>query len=206
MPACIMNIIRRPIPGNYREVLNGSIERIQTREVKEIRTYVTRSITTHRAGVDVTTVRLFNSFDEFEELLDGMDANDGAQKSFDELASKCRSVDFVVGEIMTPLRGHNSDLRYMTRNVFTAKPGKRTDLIETLMEIRDSHMDGRGAIMRPIGNFDNVRLTIPHKSMESVRASLAFIQSPENKDVYERISSLTTKMERFVSRIYYPQE
>ena len=83
MPACIMNIIRRPIPGNYREVLNGSIERIQTREVKEIRTYVTRSITTHRAGVDVTTVRLFNSFDEFEELLDGMDANDGAQKSFD---------------------------------------------------------------------------------------------------------------------------
>ena len=156
MPACILNIIRRPIPGNYRDVLNGSIDRIQTREVKEIRTYVTRSITTQTEGLDVTTVRLFNSFGEFEELLDGMDGNEGAQQSFDELASKCRSVDFVVGEIMTPLREHNSELRYMTRNVFTAKPGKRTQLLDTLMEIREAHMNSRGAIVRPIGNFDNV--------------------------------------------------
>jgi len=172
--------------------------------VKEIRTYVTRSITTQTEGLDVTTVRLFNSFGEFEELLDGMDGNEGAQQSFDELASKCRSVDFVVGEIMTPLREHNSELRYMTRNVFTAKPGKRTQLLDTLMEIRESHMNSRGAIVRPIGNFDNVRLTIPHNSMEDVRAALAFIQSPENQDVYERIFSLTTKTERFVSKIYYP--
>ena len=90
------------------------------------------------------------------------------------------------------------------RHIYVAKPGKRTQLIEVMKENFDSQ-DAPANIVRPIGNSNNIRISRFHENLESIRAQVEFLQSPENRKRYERAIELTARVSRSVSRVHYRQ-
>ena len=203
MPACIVNIARKPIEGQSFNVLNAVIG---TMESHGLPGNVTMTLTTNLgSGISIIATIRWESFDAFEEFQDSFFANQSSTSRWDETASKCQSVDTNVLEVIKPVDNVPDGFipKYMVRNIFTAKRGKRSELIDVLIENRESNPGIKGAIFKPIGYFQNVRLTQVFSSLDDVRASLTEVQSPENRGRTDKIIPLTDRIVRPVSRIRY---
>ena len=203
MPACIINIARKPIEGQSFNVLNAVIG---TMESHGLPGNVTMTLTTNLgSGISIIATIRWESFDAFEEFQDSFFANQSSTSRWDETASKCQSVDTNVLEVIKPVDNVPDGFipKYMVRNIFTAKRGKRSELIDALIENRESSTGIKGTIMKPIGHYQNIRVTQVFDSLEAVRASLAEIQSPENRERTDKIIQLTDQIIRPVIRIRY---
>ena len=203
MPACIVNIARKPLEGQSFNVLNAVIG---TMESHGLPGNVTMTLTTNLgSGISIIATIRWESFDAFEEFQDSFFANQSSTSRWDETASKCQSVDTNVLEVIKPVDNVPDGFipKYMVRNIFTAKRGKRSELIDVLIENRESNPGIKGAIFKPIGYIQNVRLTQVFSSLDDVRASLTEVQSPENRGRTDKIIQLTDRIVRPVSRIRY---
>jgi hypothetical protein len=203
MPACFLIVRRKPLQGQRFAVLEASIESFKSNGHRGL---VTSSVTTLEAAHDVTNTIRFDSFDQCEEFQDRFMENEEAHVRWDNISEKCASIDVSVGEIVRPMTNlpQGSENKYIVRHIFTAKPGKRTQLIDLLKE----NFDSRNAptnIVRPIGNINNIRVSRFHENLESIRAQVEFLQSSENKERHERVIELTARVSRSVSRVHYRQ-
>ena len=205
MPACIFNIIRRPNEGQSVNVFNAVIAAMEAHGRPGNVTTALTSPQPLGSGVNVISTIRFDSFDAAEEFHDSFLTNETATTRWDETASKCQSVDTNILESIRPVQDAPDGFvpKYMVRTIFTAKRGKRSELIDVLIENRESNPGIKGAIFKPIGYFQNVRLTQVFSSLDDVRASLAEIQSPENRERTDKIIQLTDRIIRPVSRIRY---
>ena len=205
MPACIFNIIRRPNEGQSVNVFNAVIAAMEAHgRPGNVTTALTSPQFFGNGGNVVVTIR-FDSFDALEEFHDGFLTNETATARWDETASKCQSIDTNVLEVIKPVENAPEGFvpKYMVRNIFVAKRGKRPELIDALIENRESSTGIKGAIFKPIGYYQNARLTQVFSSLDDVRASLAEIQSPENRERTDKLIQLTDRIIRPVSRIRY---
>ena len=205
MPACIFNIIRRPNEGQSVNVFNAVIAAMEAHgRPGNVTTALTSPQFFGNGGNVVVTIR-FDSFDALEEFHDGFLTNETATARWDETASKCQSIDTDVLEVIKPVENVLEGFvpKYMVRNIFVAKRGQRPELIDALIDNRESSTGIKGAIFKPIGYYENARFTQVFSSLDDVRASLAEIQSPENRGRTDKIIQLTDRIIRPVSRIRY---
>jgi len=200
MPACILNNVRKPIAGKEGIVLNRAIGHM---EAHGRQGNVTTSFATLRGnGGYVTNTIQFESFDALEEFHDGILSNESATKRLDETASLCQSVETNVLERIKPVEDAPDGFvpKYMVRVIFTAKLGMTRELIEALLETRESTPGIKPAIFRPISNGQRVRVTRVFANLDDVRGALARIQDRETPGKWLQF---TQTIVRPVDRIRY---
>ena len=178
MPACIWNIRRRPIAGQEENVLRRAIGHM---EAHGLPGNVTTSLATvGDNGGWVTNTIQFESFDALEEFHDGVISNESAQNRLAETASICQSVETNILERIKSAENIPDGFvpKYMARVIFTAKLGMTRELIEALLETRESNPGMKHAITRPISSGQRVRITQVYANLDDVRAGLARVQDP----------------------------
>jgi hypothetical protein len=91
------------------------------------------------------------------------------------------------------------------RNVFTAKPGKRSELIDVLVEQRESLTPGspKANILKSLSSWDKIRSARSFDSYQALAESLTQIESPANRSGWGRVVNLTDQMTRTISKIQY---
>ena len=131
----------------------------------------------------------------------------GRLKRFDAIASKCQFVSIDLCEIIKPLEGgpEGFNAKYFVRNVFTAKPGKRSELIDVLVEQRESLTPGspKANILKSLSSWDKIRSARSFDSYQALAESLTQIESPANRSGWGRVVNLTDQMTRTISKIQY---
>ena len=133
--------------------------------------------------------------------------NEAYIKRFDAIASKCQFVSIDLCEIIRPSEGRPEgfNAKYIVRNVFTAKPGKRSELIDVLVEQRESLTPGspKANILKPLSSWDQIRSARTFDSYQALAESLNQIESPANRSGWGRVVDLTDQMTRTISKIQY---
>ena len=146
MPACIWNLRRRPIAGQEENVLRRAIGHM---EAHGLPGNVTTSLATvGENGGWVTNTIQFESFDALEEFHDGVISNESVQNRLAETASLCQSVETNILERIKAAENIPDGFvpKYMVRVIFTAKLGMTRQLIEALLETRESKPGMKPAI------------------------------------------------------------
>ena len=199
MPSGIMNIFRRPLEGQAKNVLQAAINTLKERDIKG---NVTSSLTSAgiESGVNIVTTINFASLDQLESIHDGFANSEQQQDSWDETAAMCKSVSTEILEIVAPLGGTPSGFtpKYMIRNVITAKRGKTQELIDVLLEMQNGIEGLKPSILKPFGSSQRVRVSGVFDSLEEVSAALNDQNLPRTK-----IIDLSDSYRRSVSMIQY---
>ena len=199
MPSGIMNIFRRPLEGQAKNVVQAAINTLKERDIKG---NVTSSLTSAgiESGVNIVTTINFASLDHLESIHDGFSNSEQQQDSWDEPAAMCKSVSTEILEIVAPLGGTPSGFtpKYMIRNILTAKRGLTQELIDVLLEMRSGATGLQPSILKPFGSSQRVRITGAFDSLEEVSAALNDQNLPRTK-----IIDLSDSYRRSVSRIQY---
>ena len=160
---------------------------------------------TQPESLDVTTSLRFESYREYDDFQEKLMENESYTIRFDSIAAKCKSVSVNLCEIIKSVDAIPDDFngRYLVRNVFTAKPGRRSELIDTLIEQR-KFLTGdspKPNIVKSLGSWDEIRSARPFGSYEALAESISQIESPANRSGFERIVNLTERMTRTKSKI-----
>ena len=199
MASGIMNIYRRPLEGQTKNVLQAAIKTLKERDIKG---NVTSSLTSTgiESGINIITTINFDSLTQLDEMQDGFFSSDEQQDSWDETASMCKSVSTQILETVAPLGVAPSGFtpKYMIRNILTAKRGLTQELIDVLLEIRSGATGLQPSILKPFGSSQRVRVTGAFDNLEDVSAALNSHNLPRTK-----IIELTDSYMRTVSRIQY---
>ena len=210
MPACMVIMTRTPIEGEAFSVLEEQIENITNIAQSNNRPMSSGNVTitvgnTVPASLDVTTSLRFESYREYDDFQEKLMANESYTTGFDAIAAKCRSVSVNLCEIINSVEGipENFNGKYLARNVFTAKPGKRSELINALIEQRESLTANspKPNILKSLTSWDEVRSARPFDSYEALAESISQIESPGNRAGFDRIINLTNRMTRTISKI-----
>mgnify|MGYP003312434892 CR=1 FL=1 len=200
MPACILNTRRRPIAGQEEAVLKRAIGHMEAHGRPG---FVTTSLATLAGnGGYVTNTIQFESFDALAEVHDGILSNESAQNRLAETASLCQSVETNILERIKSVEDIPDGFvpKYMVRVIFTAKLGMTRQLIEALLETRESNPGMKPAIFRPISSAQRVRGTRVFAHLDDVRAELARIQDRETPGKWVEFAQTAIRM---VDRIHY---
>ena len=166
MPECMVVMTRRPLEGQVFSVLEEQVQSIasiaQSENTPIVRGLVTVTVGNQvPEGIDVTTNLIFRSYPEYDDFQSGLMDNEAYIERFDSIASKCQFVSIDLCEIIRPIEGapEGFNAKYLVRNVFTAKPGKRSELIDVLVEQRESLTPGspKANITKPLSSWDQIR-------------------------------------------------
>ncbi len=210
MPACMVILTRRPLEGQAFSVLKEQIESISAISESDNRPMSSGNVTitvgnTEPEGLDVTTALRFESYPEYDEFQGNLMVNEAYKTRFDAIASKCQFVSVNLCEIVRSIEGRpeNFNGKYLVRNVFVAKPGRRSDLIDALVEQRESLTANspKPNILKSLSSWDEIRSARPFDSYEALAESLSQIESPGNRSGLDRIINLTDRMTRTISKI-----
>ena len=95
--------------------------------------------------------------------------------------------------------------KFLARTDFVSKPGKRSELIDALIDQREHLTSGspKPNVLKPISSVDRVRATRPFASYSALVESLTQLESPENRSNFGRIVSLSDQITRSVFRIMH---
>ena len=212
MPECMVVMTRRPLEGQVFSVLEEQVQSIasiaQSENTPIVRGLVTVTVGNQvPEGIDVTTNLIFRSYPEYDDFQSGLMDNEAYIERFDSIASKCQFVSIDLCEIIRPIEGapEGFNAKYLVRNVFTAKPGKRSELIDVLVEQRESLTPGspKANITRPLSSWDQIRSGRAFDSYQALAESLSQIESPANRSGWGRVVDLTDQMTRTISKIQY---
>ena len=212
MPECMVVMTRRPLEGQVFSVLEEQVQSIasiaQSENTPIVRGLVTVTVGNQvPEGIDVTTNLIFRSYPEYDDFQSGLMDNEAYIERFDSIASKCQFVSIDLCEIIRPIEGapEGFNAKYLVRNVFTAKPGKRSELIDVLVEQRESLTPGRpkANITKPLSSWDQIRSGRAFDSYQALAESLSQIESPANRSGWGRVVDLTDQMTRTISKIQY---
>ena len=212
MPECMVVMTRRPLEGQVFSVLEEQVQSIasiaQSENTPIVRGLVTVTVGNQvPEGIDVTTNLIFRSYPEYDDFQSGLMDNEAYIERFDSIASKCQFVSIDLCEIIRPIEGgpEGFKAKYLVRNVFTAKPGKRSELIDVLVEQRESLTPGspKANITKPLSSWDQIRSGRAFDSYQALAESLSQIESPANRSGWGRVVDLTDQMTRTISKIQY---
>ena len=212
MPECMVVMPRRPLEGQVFSVLEEQVQSIasiaQSENTPIVRGLVTVTVGNQvPEGIDVTTNLIFRSYPEYDDFQSGLMDNEAYIERFDSIASKCQFVSIDLCEIIRPIEGapEGFNAKYLVRNVFTAKPGKRSELIDVLVEQRESLTPGspKANITKPLSSWDQIRSGRAFDSYQALAESLSQIESPANRSGWGRVVDLTDQMTRTISKIQY---
>ena len=212
MPECMVIMTRRPLEGQVFSVLEEQVQSIasiaQSENTPIVRGLVTVTVGNQvPEGIDVTTNLIFRSYAEYDDFQSGLMDNEAYIERFDSIASKCQFVSIDLCEIIRPIEGapEGFNAKYLVRNVFTAKPGKRSELIDVLVEQRESLTPGspKANITKPLSSWDQIRSGRAFDSYQALAESLNQIESPANRSGWGRVVDLTDQMTRTISKIQY---
>ena len=212
MPECMVVMTRRPLEGQVFSVLEEQVQSIasiaQSENTPIVRGLVTVTVGNQvPEGIDVTTNLIFRSYPEYDDFQSGLMENEAYIERFDSIASKCQFVSIDLCEIIRPIEGapEGFNAKYLVRNVFTAKPGKRSELIDVLVEQRESLTPGspKANITKPLSSWDQIRSGRAFDSYQALAESLSQIESPANRSGWGRVVDLTDQMTRTISKIQY---
>ena len=212
MPECMVIMTRRPLEGQVFSVLEEQVQSIasiaQSENTPIVRGLVTVTVGNQvPEGIDVTTNLIFRSYPEYDDFQSGLMDNQAYIERFDSIASKCQFVSIDLCEIIRPIEGapEGFNAKYLVRNVFTAKPGKRSELIDVLVEQRESLTPGspKANIAKPLSSWDQIRSGRAFDSYQALAESLNQIESPANRSGRGRVVDLTDQMTRTISKIQY---
>ena len=201
MTAGIMNIIRRPLEGQSKNVLQAAINVMKERDIKG---NITSSLgfVNPGDGINVTTTINVDSLSSIEALHDSFFASEEWQDEWDQTASMCKSVVTAVLASAAPPEDVPENPKYMVRNIMIANRGKRQELIDFMLEVRKG-MDGmKPSILIPLSDAQRVRATRVFGSLEDVSAAL--INGGSGPEVRRnKLIELTDSYFRTISRIHY---
>ena len=202
MTAGIMNIIRRPLEGQSKNVLQAAINVMKERDIKGNITSSLGSLANPGDGMNVTTTINVDSLSSIEALHDSFFASEEWQDEWDQTASMCKSVVTAVLASAAPPEDVPENPKYMVRNIMIANRGKRQELIDFMLEVRKG-MDGmKPSILIPLSDAQRVRATRIFGSLEDVSAALINGGSgPEARR--NKLIELTDSYFRTISRIHY---
>ena len=212
MPECMVVMTRRPLEGQVFSVLEEQVQSIasiaQSENTPIVRGLVTVTVGNQvPEGIDVTTNLIFRSYPEYDDFQSGLMENEAYIERFDSIASKCQFVSIDLCEIIRPIEGapEGFNAKYLVRNVFTAKPGKRSELIDVLVEQRESLTPGspKANITKPLSSWDQIRSGRAFDSYQALAESLSQIESPANRSGWGRVVDLTDQMTRTISKVQY---
>ena len=212
MPECMVVMTRRPLEGQVFSVLEEQVQSIasiaQSENTPIVRGLVTVTVGNQvPEGIDVTTNLIFRSYPEYDDFQSGLMDNEAYIERFDSIASKCQFVSIDLCEIIRPIEGapEGFNAKYLVRNVFTAKPGKRSELIDVLVEQRESLTPGspKANITKPLSSWDQIRSGRAFDSYQALAESLNQMESPANRSGWGRVVDLTDQMTRTISKIQY---
>ena len=212
MPECMVVMTRRPLEGQVFSVLEEQVQSIasiaQSENTPIVRGLVTVTVGNQvPEGIDVTTNLIFRSYPEYDDFQSGLMDNEAYIERFDSIASKCQFVSIDLCEIIRPIEGapEGFNAKYLVRNVFTAKPGKRSELIDVLGEQRESltPCSPKANIAKPLSSWDQIRSGRAFDSYQALAESLNQIESPANRSGWGRVVDLTDQMTRTISKIQY---
>ena len=212
MPECMVVMTRRPLEGQVFSVLEEQVQSIasiaQSENTPIVRGLVTVTVGNQvPEGIDVTTNLIFRSYPEYDDFQSGLMDNEAYIERFDSIASKCQFVSIDLCEIIRPIEGgpEGFNAKYLVRNVFTAKPGKRSELIDVLVEQRESLTPGspKANITKPLSSWDQIRSGRAFDSYQALAESLSQIESPAIRSGWGRVVDLTDQMTRTISKIQY---
>lgn len=212
MPECMVVMTRRPLEGQVFSVLEEQVQSIasiaQSENTPIVRGLVTVTVGNQvPEGIDVTTNLIFRSYPEYDDFQSGLMDNEAYIERFDSIASKCQFVSIDLCEIIRPIEGapEGFNAKYLVRNVFTAKPGKRSELIDVLVEQRESLTPGspKANITKPLSSWDQIRSGRAFDSYQALAESLSQIESPANRSGWGRVVDLTDQMTRTISKVQY---
>ena len=202
MTAGIMNIMRRPLEGQSKNVLQAAINVMKERDIKGNITSSLGSLANPGDGMNVTTTINVDSLSSIEALHDSFFASEEWQDEWDQTASMCKSVVTAVLASAAPPEDVPENPKYMVRNIMIATRGKRQELIDFMLEVRKG-MDGmKPSILIPLSDAQRVRATRVFGSLEDVSAALINGGSgPEARR--NKLIELTDSYFRTISRIHY---
>ena len=212
MPECMVVMTRRPLEGQVFSVLEEQVQSIasiaQSENTPIVRGLVTVTVGNQvPEGIDVTTNLIFRSYPEYDDFQSGLMDNEAYIERLDSIASKWQFVSIDLCEIIRPIEGapEGFNAKYLVRNFFTAKPGKRSELIDVLVEQRESLTPGspKANITKPLSSWDQIRSGRAFDSYQALAESLSQIESPANRSGWGRVVDLTDQMTRTISKIQY---
>ena len=201
MATAIFNIVRRPLEGQSKKLLESAIGIMTGHGMNG---NVTSSLTSFdpTAGIHVTSTLNFQSLSGLEELQDSFYSNEEMQDAWDETALLCKSVSTTVLEVVVPPENVPDNPKYMLRTIATAKRGKREELIDLALSMRDRSSSNKAGILKPMNSFQRIRLTRVYGSLEDLSAAIN-VSNAEYGSTLEKFIALTDSVTRSVSRIHY---
>lgn len=202
MTAGIMNIMRRPLEGQSKNVLQAAINVMKERDIKGNITSSLGSLNNPGDGMHVTTTINVDSLSSIEALHDSFFASEEWQDEWDQTASMCKSVVTAVLASAAPAEDVPENPKYMVRNIMVANRGKRQELIDFMLEVRKG-MDGmKPGILIPLSDAQRVRATRVFGSLEDVSAAL-INEGSVSEARRNKLIELTDSYFRTISRIHY---
>ena len=158
MSGGIINIMRRPLEGQSKNVLRAAINALEQRGV---RGNVTSSLTTPdpTTGGNVMTTINHDSLSSMDDFLSAFADSEEIQDSWDQTAAMCKSVTIALLEHVAPMEGvpEGFQAKYMVRHIFEAKRGRREELIDAMLESRSGMSGLKPSILKPLGMVNRTR-------------------------------------------------
>ena len=200
MSGGIINIMRRPLEGQSKNVLKAAIN---TLEQRSVRGNVTSSLTTPdpATGGNVMTTINHDSLFSMEDQIRAFADSEEIQDSWDQTAAMCKSVTTAILEYEAPVEGASEAFqpKYMV-SIFL-KRGMRQELIDAMLKIRSGMSGIKPSILKPLGMINRVRITAVYENLEDLSTALNN-QSPEAQTQRAKMIDLTDSYFRTISRIH----
>ncbi len=203
MSGGIINIMRRPLEGQSKNVLGAAINALEQRGV---RGNVTSSLTTPdpTTGGNVMTTINHDSLSSLEDQISAFADSEEIQDSWDQTAAMCKSVTIALLEYVAPVEGVSEGFqpKYMVRHIFEAKRGMRQELIDAMLEIRSGMSGIKPSMLKPLGMVNRVRISAVYETLEALSTALNNL-SPEAQTLRAKIILLTDFYYRTIRSILY---
>ena len=200
MSGGIINIMRRPLEGQSKNVLKAAIN---TLEQRSVRGNVASSLTTPdpATGGNVMTTINHDSLSSMEDQIRAFADSEKIQDSWDQTAAMCKSVTTAILEYEAPVEGASEAFqpKYMV-SIFL-KRGMRQELIDAMLEIRSGMSGIKPSILKPLGMVNRVRISAVYETLEDLSTALNN-QSPEAQTQRAKMIDLTDSYFRTISRIH----
>ena len=200
MSGGIINIMRRPLEGQSKNVLKAAIN---TLEQRSVRGNVASSLTTPdpATGGNVMTTINHDSLSSMEDQIRAFADSEKIQDSWDQTAAMCKSVTTAILEYEAPVEGASEAFqpKYMV-SIFL-KRGMRQELIDAMLKIRSGMSGIKPSILKPLGMINRVRITAVYENLEDLSTALNN-QSPEAQTQRAKMIDLTDSYFRTISRIH----
>ncbi len=202
MPEFIQNVSRIPKQGKNFDVTEGSIDLIKGLNQNG---NVSFTISTPPAFKNrVISALTFDTLGEIEAFHDGFLENDQSRDKFQKVAADCEDVNISIIRNVRQPEVFSPDAKYMIRTIMVAKRGEAPNLLETVLEMADSSKTMDPLISVPMfGSPDVVRIVNGINSLEDVNSIIAEVNGESFAPFRSKVSSLTVRMFRTLSRIAY---